>query len=169
MATRMTVSANYGTHLPCLIKAMSHSTGDVLELGMGVFSTPYLHYQSIISNRKLTSYDNNHGWAQWFIKYGYLHPYHEIIAVDNYDDAKIEKEWDVVLIDHSPIERRTIDSRRLANWAKYLIIHDTSENGEKEHHLSEIYPLFKYKLVYDKDKFQATILSNFISLDNFWE
>ena len=168
MATRMNVSANYGTHLPCLIKAMSKTTGDVLELGMGVFSTPYLHYQCLLSNRKLVSYDNNKGWAQWFINYGYQNPNHEIIAVDNYDDAQIEKAWDVVLVDHSPIERRVIDTRRLANLAKYIVIHDTSDRGEKEHHLSLIYPLFKYEMVYDKDKFQATILSNFIPLDDFW-
>ena len=61
----MNVSGRYGTHLPCLIKAMEKTTGDVLEMGMGIFSTPYLHYQCILTNRRLTSYENDKSWLQF--------------------------------------------------------------------------------------------------------
>ena len=171
MAYRMNVSGNYGTHLPALIKAMEKTSGDVLELGMGVFSTPYLHYQCILSNRKLVSYENFKNWLQFFIDYRYECPNHEINFVEKYTDAKIDKPWDVVLIDQTPDSERVVAVKRLANLAKYIIIHDSNENerNERIYHYSEIYPLFKYKAVWDKDRNHATVLSNFIDLTDFWK
>lgn len=164
----MHVSGNYGTHLPCLIRVMEKTTGDVLELGMGVFSTPYLHYQCILSNRKLVSYENFKSWIQFFIDYGYECPNHEIVFVDDYSNAKIDKPWDVVLIDQTPDSSRIVEAKRLANLAKYIIIHDSNGRYEKIYHYSEIYPLFKYKAIWDKDKTHATVLSNFVNLENLW-
>jgi len=169
MARRMLVSGNYGTHLPALIKAMSKTDGDVLELGMGLFSTPYLHYQCMLSNRKLVSYENFKSYAQFFIEYGYPNANHEINIIDEYANANIDKNWDVVLIDQTPDNSRTVAVRRLANLAKYIVIHDSNEQQDKIYHYSEIYPLFKYKTVWDKDKNHATVLSNFVDLTDFWE
>ena len=168
MATSMMVSLNYGTNLPALIKAMSKTTGDVLELGMGVFSTPYLHYQCILSNRKLVSYENYQNWLNFFLKYHYPCENHEIIFVEKYADAKIDKEWDVVLIDQTPDSSRREEVKRLANLAKYIIIHDSNDRHEKNYHYSEIYPLFKYRIDWDKDDNHTTILSNFVDLKDFW-
>lgn len=168
MAYKMNVSGNYGTHLPALIKAVSKTTGDVLELGMGVFSTPYLHYQCLLSNRKLVSYENYKTWIQFFLDYRYECPNHEIVFVDDYANAKIDKPWDVVLIDQTPDSSRVEQVRRLANLAKYIIIHDSNGRQDKTYHYSEIYPLFKYKTIWNKDKNHATILSNFVDLKDFW-
>ncbi len=167
----MNISAYYGTHLPCLIRAMAKTSGDVLELGMGVFSTPYLHYECILSSRKLVSYENSRRWIRFFTDYGYGCPNHEIIFVENYADAKIDKPWDVALIDMSPDSERIMAVKRLANFAKYIIIHDSNENPsyERVYHYSKIYPLFKYKTVWDKDKNHATVLSNFVDLADFWK
>ena len=164
----MKVSGNYGTHLGCLIKAMSKTTGDVLEVGMGVFSTPYLHYQCMISNRHLVSYENCKPWMDFFIKYGYPNENHEINFVEKYSDAKIDKEWDLVLIDQTPDSSRREEVKRLANLAKYIIIHDSNGRKENVYHYSEIYPLFKYRTIWDKDSNHATVLSNFVDLTDFW-
>jgi hypothetical protein len=169
MATKMNVSGHYGTHLPCLIKAMEKTTGDVLELGMGIFSTPYLHYQCLLSDRKLVSYENYPSWANFFIKYGYSCPNHEIIIIDDYAKAKIDKPWDVVLIDQTPDSSRAIEIRRLTELAKYIIIHDANPEKDKIYHYSEIYPLFKYKTVWNKDDRKAAVLSNLVSLEDFWK
>src|SRR3990167_2687507 len=169
MAYRMNVSGNYGTHLPALIKAMSKTTGDVLELGMGVFSTPYLHYQCILSNRKLTSYENFKPWVQFFFDYHYDHPNHEINLVESYNQARIDhKNWDVALVDQTPDSSRVETIRRLANLAKYIIVHDSNGNKDKTYHYSTIYSLFKYRTIWDKDKNHATVLSNFVDLEDFW-
>jgi hypothetical protein len=168
MAYKMNVSGNYGTHLPCLIKALEKTTGDVLELGMGVFSTPFLHYKCILSNRHLVSYENFDNWMQFFIHYHYECPNHEIHFVKEYADAKIEKPWDVVLIDQTPDSSRTEEIRRLANYAKYIVIHDSNGNNDKNTQYSKIYGLFKYRTDWDKDKNHATVLSNFVDLKDFW-
>jgi len=168
MARSINVSLNYGSHLGCLIKAFSKTTGDCLELGMGVFSTPYLHYACMLSKRKLVSYENFKDWMQFFIDYHYENEYHEVYFVDAYSNAKIDKPWDVVLIDQTPDSSRVTEIRRLANLAKFIIIHDSNENKDKTYHYSEIYPLFKYRTDWNKDKNHATVLSNFVDLSDFW-
>lgn len=168
MATSMKVSLNYGTHLGCLIKALSKTTGDVLELGMGVFSTPYLHYQCMLSNRLLVSYENYENWMNFFTKYNYANKNHEIHFIDEYKNAPIDKPWDVVLIDQTPDSSRIEEVKRLANLAKIIVIHDSGPKNERVYHYSEIYPLFKYKTVWDKDNNNTTVLSNFIDLEDFW-
>ncbi len=155
--------------MPCLLKAFSKTTGDVLELGMGVFSTPYLHYACMLSDRKLVSYENYKEWMQFFIDYKYENKNHEINFVEKYSEADTEKPWDIVLIDQTPSTSRNEEIRRLANYAKYIIIHDSNGRHEKEYHYSEIYPLFKYRTVWDKDDRHATVLSNFVDLKDFWK
>ncbi len=164
----MHVSGNYGTHLPCLIQAMSKTVGDVLELGMGVFSTPYLHYQCMLSNRKLVSYENFKNWMQFFIDYGYENDNHEINFVKKYSDAKIEKEWDVVLIDQTPNSSRTEEIKRLASWARYIVVHDANGTRDGTYGYSKIYPLFKYKKIWDKENTHTVVLSNLVDLKDLW-
>jgi len=170
----MILSGNYGTHLAPLIQAVNKTQGDIVELGIGIFSTPYLHYQSFLSKRHLTSYDNEAGWVSRFATsnvsgHRYQGPYHDLRYVANWDEAKIEKPWDVALVDHSPSERRIVEIRRLAGLAKYIIIHDSNPRKDREYHYSQIYPLFKYKTVWDTDTNPAMVLSNFIDLEDFWQ
>ena len=44
----MKIFAGWGSHLPVLIHLMNHTTGDVLELGTGLYSTPYLHHACLL-------------------------------------------------------------------------------------------------------------------------
>lgn len=169
----MRISGNYGTHLGPLTQLIPITSGPVLEMGMGFFSTPYLHYVCFHSKRHLTSYDNDKGWVKRFANstfhnHKYQGPYHDLIYVDNWDDAKIERPWDIALIDHSPSERRIVDVKRIANRAKYIVIHDSNEKHEKDYHYSEIYPLFKHRKVWDFEERHADVLSNFENLDNLW-
>jgi hypothetical protein len=163
----MMVSGRYGTHLPALIKAMEKSSGDVLELGMGIFSTPFLHYQCILQNRMLVSVENFKPWADFFIKYKYVCDNHDIIIVDDYNKAPVDNDWGVVLVDQTPDSSRIEQVKRLKDKAMFIIIHDSNDEY-KTYHYSEIYPLFKYRTVWDKDSNHATVLSNFVDLEDFW-
>src|SRR3990167_4525588 len=169
-----TYSGNYATHLGALIACMNRTDGDFLELGMGLFSTPYLHYACTVSKRKLLSLENDKGWARHFkdsnfIHFLYSNEYHQIELVDNYEQSPlINKKWDVVLVDQTPDSSRKETVKKLANLAKYIIIHDSNEQHEKNYHYSEIYPLFKYKRVWDLDDRHATVLSNFAELGDLW-
>src|SRR3990167_2920483 len=166
---RMNVSGNYGTHLAPLIKAVGKTDGDILELGMGIFSTPFLHYTAILDNRKLLSVENYKDWAKFFIDYRYEHANHQILIVEKYANAPIDKNWDVVLIDQTPDSSRSEEIRRLANLAKYIVIHDSNPSNYKVTHYDEIYPLFKYKTDWHGDKNRATVLSNLVDLEDFWK
>lgn len=167
-------SGNYATHLGALIACVSKTKGDVLELGMGLFSTPYLHYVCTGTKRKLLSLENDKGWCRHFkgsqfMHFLYSNEYHQLELVENYEESPlIDKEWDVVLVDQTPDLSRKETVKKLANKAKYIIIHDSNEQWEKVYHYSEIYPLFKYKRIWTLDDRHATVLSNFEPLDDLW-
>ena len=164
------VSTNYATHLPCLINAIEKTKGDVLELGMGVFSTPYLHYKCHLQKRKLVSYDNYEPWVKFFAgRYGWNYGKHEIKFIEKFEDAPIDKKWDVVLIDQTPASSRGREALRLANKAKYIILHDSDPKYDRFYRYSKVYPHFKYRATWEGDTNQATVLSNFVNLKDFWK
>ena len=167
MAQRINISGRYGTHLPCLIQAMEITTGDVLELGMGVFSTPFLHYKCMIEGRTLYSYENFESWMNFFVKYEYRNKNHQINLVDKYANAPINKEWGLVLLDQTPDDSRAEEAKRLAKKAQIIVIHDSNEKNT-QYNYKDIYPLFKYRSDWIIDRNHATVLSNFINLKDFW-
>lgn len=165
MAKRLPVSLNYATHLPALMRALELSSGRVLELGMGLFSTPYLHYACLLAGRPLVSYDNNAEWVEFF--YGhYASPDHVIKCVE-FDNADLGGEWGVALVDHSPSARRVVDIRRLADGARYVIAHDSNREFDGEYRYKSIYPLFKYRQRLTYDRRQTVVLSNHDDLKGF--
>lgn len=168
MATNMNVSIRYSTFLPVLMEAMKRTTGDVLELGPGVFSTPVLHWLCHEQKRNLLTIETDPKWSRFCNKY-YRTQYHKHLQVDDWDQAKdaILKEWDVVLVDHSPSERRVKEIALLANLAKYIVVHDSDLEKEWGYHLSTIYPLFKYKYDFKEVEPATTVLSNFVNLEDF--
>jgi hypothetical protein len=170
MATNINVSMRYSTFLPMLLEAMERTRGDVLELGAGVFSTPILHWMCEKQKRNLLTIESDRKWYIFTRQY-LRSPYHKFLYVANWDDAdsSINKDWSVALIDHSPSGRRITEIKKLANLAKYLIVHDTDPWKEREFHYSQIYPLFKYKFDFNLVDHQTVVLSNFFPLDNFWK
>lgn len=173
MATNINVSIRYSTFLPVLMEVMERTTGDVLELGPGVFSTPVLHWLCKKMKRRLLTIENDEKWFNFCRRYyqsSHRQPIrHRFIFVKNWDDASdpINKEWDVVLVDHSPSKRRVVEIRKLAGLAKYIIIHDSDEQKERVYHYSTIYPLFKYRYDFKEVEPATTVLSNFIDLKDF--
>lgn len=156
----MTLQMKYGSHIPILVKLLSITSRDVLEMGAGYFSTPLLHWLCISQRRRLFTYEND---VTYYHQFAINNPLHKIYLVENWDEAQIEKPWDVVLIDHAPPERRKVDIIRLASWAKYIVIHDTNWRQEKHYHYKEIWHLFKYRWDYHVHC-QTTVVSNFIDI-----
>lgn len=173
MATNMNVSIRYSTFLPVLMEVMNRTTGDVLELGPGVFSTPYLHWICRKQQRYLLTLENHEMWFNFVRKYyqtGKGKPFrHRFVFMKNWDDAEklINKQWDVVLVDHSPSERRIEEIRKLSHLAKYIIIHDADDFQERNYHYSKIYSLFKYRYDFREVEPGTTVLSNFVDLTDF--
>lgn len=98
----------------------------------------------------------------------YENEYHEINFVEKYADAKIDRPWDIVLIDQTPDSSRSEEIIRLKDLAQYIIIHDSNPSNYRVTHYDKVYPLFKYKTDWHKDKNRTTVLSNLINLEDFW-
>jgi len=152
------------THIPMLFKIMERTRfGPVLEMGIGVFSTPILHYLCMEKERQLVSYDNNISWLQKFQSFD--NHFHKVNFVNDWDEADIVKPWTMALIDHAPGERRKVDIAKIAQHSDYIICHDSEEKMNHLYGYNEIYPLFKYRWEYRDLHPPTVVLSNFYTLE----
>lgn len=163
---RLNISWKHSTHLAVLMEAVRRTTGPVLELGVGLYSTPVLHWLCYPSRRRLVSYDSDVRWAH--THRDYVRGAHEVQYVTSFDYASIEQPWGVAFVDHAPAERRVVDIRRLAPWAQYIVVHDTEGRRNKHYRFSDIYPLFKYRYEFNEAGAPfTTVLSNFADVSTF--
>ncbi len=156
-------SVEYGSHLPALMKVINISDGPVLELGMGMFSTPYLHF-ACYPKRRLASYENDKEVYNWLNIF--KSDYHEIHLVEDWDKIDLFGHWSTVLVDHNPTSRRREEIKRLAQSADYIVVHDTNPRLDRKYKFSEIYPLFKFRKDFNREKPYTSILSIFKNLSS---
>ena len=150
----------YSTHIAPLATVIMNTVGDVLEMGCGDFSTPLLH--ALCKNRKLITAESNKDWLDFFIDL--RSNQHIIKHVSNWDD--IVGNFDVVLIDHAPASRRSVDIARLRPTTNIFIAHDSEK---KRLYNYGILDTFKYKYVYDRYTKTTTIVSDSIDVKKFFE
>lgn len=163
MGSAMKFDMKYGNHIPVLVKVLPKTSGNVLEMGTGLYSTPLLHWMCVPNNRYLVSMERKPRFFDMVKQYE--HEFHQIVLVENWENADIEKPWDVVFVDHEPGGRRKEDIKRLANWVNYLIIHDSDWRGDKIYHYKEIFPLFKYRWNFTFSRPWTSVLSNFVDVE----
>jgi len=149
------------------MQAVLKTEGSVLELGAGHFSTPILHWMCALKKRELVSYDNQERFVRW--SHAYQTDWHSLYYVTNWDNAEIDRPWDVVLVDHSPSERRITDIKRVANLAKYIVIHDSNARYNHHYHYDTVYGLFKQQINFDAVVPSTTVLTNLVDLSDFWK
>ena len=150
------------THVPLLVQVFEISEGDVLEMGTGYFSTLILRWLCEMHDRTLYSFESNKGWYDRAMKKP--KPFQKLTYVENWDDADIEREWGMAFIDHGPNHRRQHEIKRLANYAEYIVIHDTEPESEKSYHYSNIWNLFRSRYDYKKCLPWTSVVSNFYDL-----
>jgi len=117
----------WGSHLPALLYALSKTVGDVLEVGVGHFSTPALHNYCLGADRNLVSVEDNPEWFTHF-RDRYQRFGHAFIS-GPYDQSipflAKSGSWAVAFIDNSPGgARRRDDFVSLLPVSKYVIVHD---------------------------------------------
>lgn len=149
------------TYMPMLIKAVSLTHKDVLEMGSGFFSTPLLHWICKYKN-KLYTYENN----EFFYSFArqFQSSTHRIRFLENWDDLKIDRHWGVVFMDHQPDERRGKDAVRFKDNADYIVIHDTGDDIFGD---TAVWGHFKYRYDWKDCRPWTTVLSNFKELEEF--
>jgi len=166
MATRINYSPRYGSHLVPLLRAVLITTGDVLELGLGISSTPVLHALCQLQGRRLVTIENNREWHALGMRYA--SDLHQVLYIEEWATAPIERPWSVVLVDHSPDARRGIELERLAPHAEIIIAHDANRRYWKQYGYDKAFAGFAHRLTYDRDDPATAILSNQRDLTGFW-
>lgn len=153
----------WSSHMVMLVKMLQNSKGPVLELGMGLFSTPLLHWMCHDMDRELVSYESE---EQYFkMDLDYKRGLHDVKFVDDWAKADIDnKHWGMVLVDHAPARRRKFEIDRLKRIADFVIVHDTQPEDNRFYHYEHVFAKYKYRFDYTKASPNTTVLSNFYDL-----
>jgi len=162
----MQVTKGLFSHLYALMRVMPLSRGPVVELGVGIGSTPFLHW-ACYPGRELVSYETSEKYYK--IMCGHASKNHEMHLLDNWSNADLERPWSVAFVDHSPNERRAVDAVRLKDWAQYIVLHDVNPKYDDRYHYSDIYPLFTYRKTYQVARTWVSVLSNLVDLSELPE
>jgi len=117
---------DYQSHLPFIVAAVVRTTGDVLELGTGGFSTPVLSDLCRMMGRSLVSYETCPRWAGKMIGNAVGRPHHTYRRVDSFTEAEIERPWGLAIIDQHDSVCRAETMQRLRGHAKVMLVHDCS-------------------------------------------
>lgn len=152
----MTLSKSWTTFMPVLSKILSITSGDVLELGTGIMSTPYLHWMCYPTKRKLVSYENSSFYAD--IASQYIDDFHDVYITGSYREINVEKEWDVVFIDFFEVQDRHIPLERLLKHAKYIVMHDST--------YLDFMGVSKFRFDYSKEHPCTSVFSDLIDVSN---
>ncbi len=118
--------AEWSSFMPALLAVLKATTGAVLEVGVGHYSTPFLHDYCLANRRELVSAEEDMDWAlpfrNQYARRGhtfYIGEYDAMIASFTRDTP-----WSVILLDHSPGPRRGADMVRLLDAVEFIVIHD---------------------------------------------
>lgn len=149
-----------GSHFPVLAAAVARTTGPVLELGCGWFSTPMLRllcrhlHPEHPQWRRLESYDTDKDWAAKFAV---------PIVKDWTSWQPAEKHYGVAFVDNSPGESRVGLIKRLKGHARFIIAHDTEADippSGGNYGWAQLNGLFKYAVTFNAFRPWTTIYSD---------
>lgn len=170
-------SSHTGTHSVPLAISCMNTTGPVLEMGCGLYSTLMLHTICAKQGRRLHTVDHTLSWLQKFMhleteSHTFEHLTCGSLNVTIYEfmyrlspqwSKKIDASWDqvgygnhwgLVFLDQLPLSRRVKDIKRLRDSTDVFVIHNTNMLGNW---LSEFWPYLKtFKYIYVFPAFPAT-------------
>lgn len=137
----------FATHMPTLLACLQHTSGPVLELGSGWFSTPVL--SAFATDRLVRTVETDRDWHALVSRICTNQPItphrHQIIYVPDYEEAPIfDQDWEIVLLDHEPPPRRGADALRLRDRCRLMIGHDSQ------------HPAYGYAAAFGTFKYQFT-------------
>lgn len=132
----------WGSHLPALLAAVGASTGPVLELGVGHFSTPALHALCGAMGRKLVSVESDLKWLKEFDD-KYRNPETHEFTLDSYNLKRLQihflklTRFGCVFIDDSPGgENRAAHFKNFIVSSDFVVVHDY--HLENESHIGPL-------------------------------
>jgi hypothetical protein len=148
-------SKGWSTHMPMLLKTVQSTSGAVLEIGSGLYSTPLLHWLCAEDRRKLVTHEAKDEYYNWAKKY--QSKTHSITkSLDGLEKLK----WSVVFIDGEEIDRADL-AILFKDSAEYVVLHDSDERA---YNYDKVFPHFKYRYDWTFATPNTTVLSNFKEL-----
>ena len=107
----------WASHLPALFSCLLATSGAVLEVGAGGWSTPLLERFCKTAGRSFISLEENEKWAR---ELGSVY-----VPADNMTIALQAQTgpWSIVFLDHNG-HRRAADALLFVDSAEYIVIHD---------------------------------------------
>lgn len=154
------LNKSYTTHMPMVLKAIQLTTGPVLELGSGPFSTPLLHWLCAEGRRPLYTFEEVEEYFN-FAK-GFQSKTHRIRLIKDWSNFKIKGHWSVALIDQ--YQNRAKMAIYLKDKVDYILLHDSEAHC---YDYDKVWPYFKYRFDWKFAKPWTTVLSNFKDLSQW--
>lgn len=132
------------THFPMLIKLVQMTTGPIIEVGSGLFSTPLLHWLCFENKRKLLTLEQHQHYMDFAQKFRSEN--HEVLLVKHLERYDWKGHASVVFIDHSPKKPRTRgdDALLFKGKADYIILHDAGPHAKTKYGYQQLYDKFNY-------------------------
>ena len=132
------------------------TTGPILELGCGWYSTPLLHEIARGQRRTLYTYDNAPEWLAAFKPFE--GEWHKLIEVEWWGDVLFGAYYGLVFVDNGqPIEREYL-IRRLIDKADVFVMHDTEE--KRAYGYGRTLAMFNYRWTDTSQPAHTTVASN---------
>jgi len=153
------------SHQRVLIAAALRTTGDILELGCGWYSTPLLHEIATVQNRQLWTFDNQEYWLPPFKKL--TCPEHKIIRVGWWGDMygyfpDRNHRFGLVFVDQGQPCEREYAIRNLIERADVFVMHDTEE--KVAYGYERTLKMFKHQVTDKCQRAWTTVASNIIDV-----
>lgn len=132
MSTQDPRMDDWATHVPALIACLEGTCGPVLEVGVGIWSTPILHAACAPGARRLVSLEANPGWLSRFVPL--QSETHAVRRLGTWDEAPAlvtapellgaNESWAVAFVDHGQAPRGPVVAA-LRGRAELVVMHDS--------------------------------------------
>ena len=156
----ITSDVTYGSHLPMLLRCVLATSGPVLEIGCGEWSTPVLNAVCRAMGREFVSIEERPGWATHIGTAIGI----QITPPELLPHLALSK-WAVVLIDNAPPEARIDDALAFADAAEFIVVHDCQYPG-----IVELMPFaikqFRYHFIDQSSPAETAVFSNSREIPN---
>ena len=155
----------YASHLPVLLACLRRTTGPILELGAGLFSTPLIHAFAVL-DRHATTIETDPPWGA-LIAAAFVnrppHFSHRLVVAPADRQAVIrELPWGLALVDHATADRAPDLELLRTLGVGVAICHDTEHPG---YNLGPVLDRFKHRFTFDRLQPETTVVSDTMALD----
>lgn len=160
------------SHQRCLLGSVLRTTGPILELGVGWYSTPLLHELAVCLERTVYTIDNNMDWLAQFLPL--KNRWHSVQQIgwwgelfDGTFEGLLPERFGVVFVDHGQPAEREYAIRGLIERADVFVLHDTEEKFAYGY--SRVLPFFKHRWTDKCQKAWTTVCSNTLTVQDWFD